>query len=288
MIVYNFHYENGVAQRFQGSLPLEPSLKRCTKCHKVHAISSYAAKQNNKRASWCKKCYAAYAIARRKNNPELFKQQRKESYYKNKEVELNRNKLWRQNNKERVKKVIRNRRIKKKKQVQAYLMNKSCMDCGERDSRLLEFDHRHGTKHKEISDMLSCSWEKILTEINKCDVVCGNCHAKRTARDTNNYKHRFHINNEIPSEINKTWGWQQKTYIINYLLEHPCLDCGEHDVRVLEFDHRDDAHKEAAVGNLVKAAIRRLIAEIEKCDVRCSNCHHLKHWFDGSNSRNSY
>jgi hypothetical protein len=60
-----------------------------------------------------------------------------------------------------------------------------------------------------------------------------------------------------------------------YLLEHPCVDCGEADLRVLDFDHRGDAHKRAAVGFLLSRLVawHALEAEIEKCDVRCANCH---------------
>jgi hypothetical protein len=60
-----------------------------------------------------------------------------------------------------------------------------------------------------------------------------------------------------------------------YLQAHPCVDCGEADLRVLDFDHRDSAHKLEAVGRLIglRASWRRIQAEIDKCDVRCANCH---------------
>ena len=62
-----------------------------------------------------------------------------------------------------------------------------------------------------------------------------------------------------------------------YLQTHPCVDCGERDILVLEFDHRDRDLKWKAVG--VLAATKRwarVLAEIEKCDVRCVNCHRRK------------
>ena len=60
-----------------------------------------------------------------------------------------------------------------------------------------------------------------------------------------------------------------------YLADHPCVDCGESDPRCLEFDHRDPGTKTANVATLVQraGAWKVILAEIEKCDVRCANCH---------------
>lgn len=62
--------------------------------------------------------------------------------------------------------------------------------------------------------------------------------------------------------------------IYAYLREHPCVDCGETDVLVLEFDHRDRALKWKPVGVLAVGKRWPVVrAEIEKCCVRCVNCH---------------
>ena len=66
----------------------------------------------------------------------------------------------------------------------------------------------------------------------------------------------------------------------SYLLDHPCVDCGEGDPIVLEFDHRDPKNKLFALGAAVGLgySLVRVIDEIEKCDVRCANCHRKEHW----------
>lgn len=64
-----------------------------------------------------------------------------------------------------------------------YLLEHPCVDCGESDPVVLEFDHVRGIKTAEISAMArnACSWERIREEIDKCDVRCANCHRRRTA-----------------------------------------------------------------------------------------------------------
>jgi hypothetical protein len=68
---------------------------------------------------------------------------------------------------------------------------------------------------------------------------------------------------------------ENKILIYQYLLKHSCIDCGEQDVIVLDFDHRDESSKVAGVSELARKCVRWEVikAEIDKCDVRCSNCH---------------
>jgi hypothetical protein len=65
----------------------------------------------------------------------------------------------------------------------------------------------------------------------------------------------------------------RKAYISEYKATHPCVDCGESDPVVLDFDHRDPAEKSFAISSARNTSMRQLIAEIAKCDVRCANCH---------------
>lgn len=66
-----------------------------------------------------------------------------------------------------------------------------------------------------------------------------------------------------------------KAFLVAYLREHPCVDCGMGDLRVLDFDHRPGTAKRDDVMTMVKDgfSIPRLAEEIAKCDVRCRNCH---------------
>lgn len=72
--------------------------------------------------------------------------------------------------------------------------------------------------------------------------------------------------------------------VVGYLQSHGCSDCGETDWRVLEFDHRDPETKSSSVADLVtnNANMKRIWEEIEKCDVRCANCHRRKTAIDNN------
>jgi hypothetical protein len=76
----------------------------------------------------------------------------------------------------------------------------------------------------------------------------------------------------------KTWRDTRRAeaceWLLGYLCEHACVDCGENDPVVLQFDHVRGA-KRADMAQLVQdhATVATLEAEAAKCDVRCANCH---------------
>ena len=58
----------------------------------------------------------------------------------------------------------------------------SCADCGESDPVVLEFDHLRDKRFSIGSKLCTATWNDILAEIEKCEVVCANCHRRRTAQ----------------------------------------------------------------------------------------------------------
>lgn len=142
-------------------------MKTCGKCMKEKEDDCFPYKNKAKgiRNSVCKICHKEYT---------------KTHYLQNKSAYIDRAKG---NNPEYV---ARNRKL-----MFEYLESKECVDCGEKDLVTLDFDHTDpATKKANVSRMVSSgsSWEAILKEINKCDVVCSNCHRRRTARRNGWYK----------------------------------------------------------------------------------------------------
>ena len=77
------------------------------------------------------------------------------------------------------------------------------------------------------------------------------------------------LNNEVSRQRNKE-------YISNYLKTHPCVDCSNSDIRVLEFDHvLGTKFKNIADMSARAYSIKSIQEEIMKCDVRCANCHRI-------------
>ena len=63
-----------------------------------------------------------------------------------------------------------------------YFTTHPCADCGETDPIVLEFDHLRDKVFTIGAQLSRRSWRTILEEIEKCKVVCANCHRRRTAK----------------------------------------------------------------------------------------------------------
>jgi len=88
------------------------------------------------------------------------------------------------------------RRQRRETRIKAieYLAGKGCAECGERDPRVLEFDHiEPRNKAYAVSKLFAngYSWgaEKLRAEIRKCRVICANCHRKHTIAQQDHYSH---------------------------------------------------------------------------------------------------
>jgi len=148
---------------------MSDTLKVCGKCKaaKMEEEFSFRNKSKGLRANTCKLCHSFYS---------------KQWFHKNKkrhqESSAKSGKKW---------------RLKKKMEAQVIvntIKSGPCIDCkGQFKTWQMQFDHRVGTT-KRFNVAHGVHWaynrkfsiEVILEEIEKCDLVCANCHANRTYR----------------------------------------------------------------------------------------------------------
>lgn len=64
-----------------------------------------------------------------------------------------------------------------------------------------------------------------------------------------------------------------RQFIWDYFKSNPCVQCGESDPIVLEFDHVDQSDKSFVIANMVTYSVSTIQKEINKCRVLCANCH---------------
>ena len=104
--------------------------------------------------------------------------------YKSKEARNEYARKWYQNNAkkhcERVAATRDRRRQDCREWFQAYKSTLKCKLCPENHPATLDFHHRNGDKEFEVSNgvVQGQSKERILKEIEKCDILCSNCHRK--------------------------------------------------------------------------------------------------------------
>jgi len=156
--------------------------------------------------------------------------------------------------------------------VQDHLRCNPCFDCGEADATVLEFDHT-GEKRGDVSRLRwdAASPTALQTEISVCEVVCVNCHRRRTAAGRGSWRTdpgRLETDPNLSAEQARNL-----MYVREALSGAACVDCGLADLLVLEFDHVST--KAASVSRLAHGgySMKRLQDEISRCQIRCANCH---------------
>jgi len=150
----------------------------------------------------------------------------------------------------------------------------SCIDC--RQSYLpfcMDFDHLDPfTKKTEISRMMSRNYshEALWQEIQKCELVCANCHRIRTSKRGS-------------PENRANWGKKRrrKKLFVDGYKAASCIDCDNtFPSECMDFDHLDATNKFDGIGALVSShgnsTLEVIWEEIQKCDLVCAICHRIR------------
>ena len=133
-------------------------MRTCTQCKRELSDDSFAwrSKAKGRRQSWCRDCHREHyqkdRVARRDHYLESRARSKAERIAETNEY------------------------------LRGYLSEHPCVDCGEDDLLVLEFDHCRGEKKGDVSNLRlrGCSVARVKQEIELCEVVCANCHRRRT------------------------------------------------------------------------------------------------------------
>jgi len=129
-------------------------MKICSKCQSLKEENQFSPKTNGKLNSWCKECIRTHNREKYKNNSDERK---------------------------RVRKNVKNIYNRNREYVLQYLSDKSCSQCPENHIAALDFHHRDPNQKEQSIARLSrngISLDRIKKEIEKCDILCSNCHRK--------------------------------------------------------------------------------------------------------------
>lgn len=115
--------------------------------------------------------------------------------------------------------------------------------------------------------------KELQTLHAECKICSSARHRAIYAANREKQSARSNVKNKIKREklapINKK-------LMLEYLKEHPC-ECGETRPMCLDFDHRDQKTKKYMIAHMLQDyEWSKIIVEIDKCDVRCANCHRVR------------
>lgn len=213
---------------------------RCVKCETEKETPLFPVNKRVRRGfdSWCKECHKQYGKQHRNENIDDARQYQSQ---------------WRRTRRDWLQS----------------LKNKPCKDCGkEYEPHCMDFDHL-SDKVIAVSGMISknTSKNKIIEEIQKCDLVCILCHNTRTQKRL-----------DEKSPIKKYSKCSIRNIeIINQAKNIPCKICSKlYESHNMHLDHVNPTEKFKNISQLKSFKLDTLLKELEKCQVLCALCHRRK------------
>ena len=141
------------------------------------------------------------------------------------------------------------------------LLGGKCRECGCKDIFVLGFHHPDNNKEHQISQIKTLRWSILERELEKCELLCSNCH----------YEKHF-INGRVTH--------YKKTILDSLMIDTKCSLCGYRgkNLRSLSFHHCDKNKKTmhlswAFARKYPGCSLQDIIDEIKKCSIICMNCH---------------
>lgn len=130
-------------------------VKTCTKCKIQKPLEEFS-KKNKGFNSWCKKCMHIYLKNHYKLNKDYYIQ--KTDFRKKVTISF----------------------------IKSFKLKSKCAKCGETHPACLSFHHTGQDKKVNISEIMWKGWslDRVMSEINKCEILCENCHRKLHWKDS--------------------------------------------------------------------------------------------------------
>lgn len=168
---------------------------------------------------------------------------------------------WHYRNVEWNKKRTLRRRANLRRWVNDEKRDRRCKQCGSDSPGCLDFHHQKESEKKmDVGTMITYGYgrDSLRTEIEKCVVLCANCHRK--------------MHYTPPSKALRKWVYGIKD------ARGGCRRCEEDHLACLDFHHETDPKVDTIARMLANGRPREEIREeISKCIVLCANCHRLLH-----------
>jgi len=142
------------------------------------------------------------------------------------------------------------------------LLGGKCCKCGTKDYLVLEFHHKDSSeKEGEIGKLIpSRRLSEITDELNKCMVLCKNCHAEEHFKNGRGLTLKKELCDISSRELK-------------------CEVCG-YDGTSLIFHHLGDKTFNISLALARKISgckFEDIVNEIKKCSILCRNCHWVNH-----------
>jgi hypothetical protein len=125
-------------------------------------------------------------------------------------------------------------------------------------------------KTDKEEDQFSLKNKKIGKRNSKCKECCRTYSKQHYLENKARYKQRAQNFNKLAQQRNVKFLWDYKSI-------NPCVDCQNSNPVVLDFDHvRGTKVDNVCTLAYVPVSLKVLIAEVDKCEIRCANCHRIK------------
>lgn len=133
----------------------------------------------------------------------------------------------------------------------------------------------------KVKKCTKCNKEKNEEEFSfknkkneKRSTICNEC--QRVYKNKWYHKHKHNKENFRLTRLKNKQ--KLKTQMLEFLIGKSCLDCGEKDIVTLDFDHKNPSEKVCNISTMLSNSFSwiKILKEIEKCEIRCSNCHRKK------------